>query len=248
MKAFAIKGSFFSLFILLSSFIIKKDKVTIYIIGDSTAANKEAKAFPETGWGMKLQDFFKGNVSVDNRALNGRSTKSFLNENRWQPIINQLKAGDYVFIEFGHNDEKINKPGTGTTLEEFKTNLVKYVNETRAKKACPVLLTPVMRRSFVNGVFQDSHGEYPAVTRRVADSLHVPLIDMHKKTEKLIIGLGEEKAKSLFNYVDSGDVNYPKGKKDDTHFNPYGAQKMAELVVEGIREQNIDLKKKLKNK
>ncbi|WP_207423500.1 rhamnogalacturonan acetylesterase [Desertivirga brevis] len=248
MKAFALKGSLFSLLILLSSFLLKKDKITLYIIGDSTAANKEAKFYPETGWGMKLQNFFNNDVLIDNRALNGRSTKSFLTENRWQPIVDQLKAGDYVFIEFGHNDEKINKPGTGTTLEEFKINLIKYVNETRSKKANPILLTPVMRRSFINGVFQDSHVGYPAVTRRVADSLNVPLIDMHKKTERLILSLGEEKAKSLFNYVDSGHVNYPKGKKDDTHFSPYGAQTMAELVVEGIKEQKLGLIKKLKTK
>ena len=95
----------------MMSFSFQK-KTTIYIIGDSTAANKQPKAYPETGWGMELQSFFKNSVVVDNRALNGRSTKSFLNENQWQPIIEKLQPGDYVFIEFGHNDEKIDKPAT----------------------------------------------------------------------------------------------------------------------------------------
>lgn len=245
MKRFFFKSTILLGLVLLSSFILKKEKITIYIIGDSTAANKQPKAFPETGWGMELGKFFDPKVIVDNRALNGRSTKSFLNEGRWQPILENLDKGDYVFIEFGHNDEKVNKPGVGTQLEEFKANLVKYVNETRAKKAIPVLLTPVMRRSFKEGAFYDSHGGYPDITRKVADSLNVPLIDMHKKTEKLILSLGEEGAKSLFNYVEPGHPNYPEGKKDDTHFNPQGAHKMAALVVEGIKEQNLKLKKHL---
>jgi len=246
MKSNILKGLLFASVLLLASFIYRKEKITVYLIGDSTVANKSPKAAPETGWGMELGAFFNSNVTVDNRALNGRSTKSFINENKWQPIVDNLKAGDYVFIEFGHNDEKIDKPGVGTTLDEFKSYLVKYVNETRAKNANPVLLTPVMRRSYKNGVFTDSHLGYPDVTRRVADSLKVPLIDMHRKSEKVILSLGEEKAKTLFNYVDSGHINYPKGKKDDTHFSPYGAKTMAGLVVEGIKETKIALAKELK--
>ncbi|MFC3561063.1 rhamnogalacturonan acetylesterase [Pedobacter jamesrossensis] len=231
---------------ILVSFTLIQSKTTIYIIGDSTAANKQAKAYPETGWGMELQSFFESTVVVDNRALNGRSTKSFKAENQWQPILEKLSPGDYVFIEFGHNDEKIDKPGTGTSLAEFKTNLVNYVNETRSKKAIPVLLTPISRRSFKNGVLTDSHGHYPDVTRKVADSLKVPLIDMLVKTEGLLTKLGDVKSIKLFNYVDSGNVNYPTGKKDDTHLSPDGAKQVAGLVVKGIKELRLDLLKKLK--
>ena len=245
-KSRLTQGLLLSSLLLLASFIAKKDKTTIYLIGDSTIANKAPKSFPETGWGMELGSFFTSEVKVDNRAVNGRSTKSFLTENRWQPILDNLNPGDYVFIEFGHNDEKLDKPGIGTTLTEFKDNLVKYVNETRAKKGYPVLLTPVMRRSFKKGVFTDTHGGYPDVTRKVADSLKVPLIDMHRKSEKLLISLGEEKAKTLFNHVDSGHVNYPQGKKDDTHFSPVGAKSMAALVVEGIKELRLPLAGQLK--
>jgi lysophospholipase L1-like esterase len=229
--------------ILMSFTTIKKGPITLYIIGDSTAANKQPKAFPETGWGMELQPFFDANVKVDNRALNGRSTKSFINEKRWEAILTTIKEGDYVLIEFGHNDEKIDKPEIGTTLNEFKINLIKYIQETQAKKANPILLTPIARRNFKNGVLTDTHKGYPNVVRKLADSLHIPLIDMQRKTEKLLTGLGDEPSKKLFNYVDSGNVNYPSGKKDDTHLSPYGAKLVAGLVAEGVKETKTDLGK-----
>lgn len=246
MKKIAFRISSIALFLLLAAFSFIQQRTTVYIIGDSTAANKLPKAYPETGWGMELQSFFKADVVVDNRALNGRSTKSFKTENQWQPILDKLAPGDYVFIEFGHNDEKIDKPGTGTSLAEFKNNLVNYVNETRSKKAIPVLLTPISRRSFKNGILVDTHGHYPDVTRKVADSLNVPLIDMLIKTENLLTNLGDLPSIKLFNYVDSGHVNYPIGKKDDTHLSPYGAKKIAGLVVEGVKERNLGLAKKLR--
>lgn len=236
----------FPVLLLLISFTLKKNKTTLFIIGDSTAANKAEKAFPETGWGMEIGSFFNDQITIDNRAANGRSTKSFINEKRWESILKQLKAGDYVFIQFGHNDEKIDKPGVGTDLEEYKSNLVLYVNQTRDKKANPVLLTSIMRRSFTNGVFEDSHKGYPNVMRKVADSLKVPLIDMHKKTEKLLVSLGEQGSVKLFNHLDSGHVNYPKGVKDNTHLSVEGAKQVAALVAEGIKETKIGLVKYLK--
>ncbi len=215
------------------------------MIGDSTMANKQEKAYPEMGWGMAFSQFFDHEVKIDNRAQNGRSTLSFINENRWQPVVDALKKGDYVFIQFGHNDEKIDKPGVGTSLELYKNNLAKFVNESRRKKAIPVLLTPIMRRSFVNGVFTDTHGGYPDVVRQLADSLKVPFIDMHRMSEKLILQLGEARSKILFNHLDSGHVNYPKGIVDNTHFSPVGAKKMAALVVSGIKELKLGLAKRI---
>jgi lysophospholipase L1-like esterase len=231
---------------ILCSFAFMQKKTKLYIIGDSTAANKEEKAYPETGWGMALQSYFKTDITVDNRALNGRSTKSFRTEKRWDPILAQLNPDDYVFIEFGHNDEKVDKPAVGVSLADFKTNLINYIKETRSKKAFPVLLTSISRRSFKNGVLVDSHGDYPSITRQVADSLQVPLIDMLAKTESLLTRLGDKPSIKLFNYVDSGNVNYPKGKKDDTHLSPEGAKQVAGLVVEGIRELKLNLAKSLK--
>jgi lysophospholipase L1-like esterase len=246
-----MKTNFFKIFTagilaILLSFTFIQRQTKLYIIGDSTAANKEEKAYPETGWGMALQAYFKTDVTVDNRALNGRSTKSFRAEKHWDPILSQLNPGDYVFIEFGHNDEKVDKPAVGVSLADFKINLVNYVKETRSKKAFPVLLTPISRRSFKNGVLIDSHGDYPRITRQVADSLNVPLIDMLAKTESLLTRLGEEPSIKLFNYVDSGNVNYPNGKKDNTHLSPDGAKQVAGLVVKGIKDLKLSLAKSLK--
>ncbi|RXK87265.1 pectinesterase family protein [Filimonas effusa] len=238
----------FMMLFLMAFMMPARKKITIWMVGDSTMANKLPKAYPETGWGMAFGAFFDESVTIANRAMNGRSTLSFINEKRWQAVADSLQEGDYVFIEFGHNDEKIDKPGTGVSPAAYGVNLVKFVNETRAKKAIPVLLTPVMRRSFRDGSLYDSHGAYPPVVRRIADSLKVPLIDMHLKSETLINGMGEEGAKQLFNYVDSGHVNYPQGKKDDTHFSPSGAKAMAELAVQGIRELKLELAERLVRK
>ncbi|MFP5040183.1 rhamnogalacturonan acetylesterase [Parasediminibacterium sp. JCM 36343] len=245
MKIIMNKKYWALLLLVAMSFIVPKPKITVWMIGDSTMANKLEKAFPETGWGMEFGHFFDQSVTIDNCALNGRSTKSFINEKRWDPILDNLKEGDYVFIEFGHNDEKIDKPGVGTTIPEFKANLVKFVLETREKKGIPVLLTPITRRSFKNGVLTDTHGKYAETTIFVADSLKVPLIDMLEKSKKYVSGLGDETSKQLYNYVDSGNVNYPNGKKDDTHFSPAGAKKMAGLAVEGIKELKLGLAERL---
>jgi lysophospholipase L1-like esterase len=234
-----------SIGLFLSAFLFTADPVTVYIIGDSTAANKSQKAFPETGWGMEFGPMFKKEVKVDNRAMNGRSTKSFLQEKRWDSVLSTLKAGDYVLIQFGHNDEKIDKPTVGTSLAEYKANLIKYVKETQAKKAYPILLTPIARRNFVNGVLTDTHLGYPDVVRKLADSLKVPLIDMQRKTEKLIADLGENPSIKLFLHVDSGHVNYPKGKIDNTHLSPTGAKAVAGLVAQGLIESKIELRKYL---
>jgi pectinesterase len=214
-----------------AAFIKPDKKITIWMIGDSTMANKQEKAFPETGWGMAFGQFFNKDVTIDNRAQNGRSTLSFINEKRWDEVYNNLKEGDYVFIEFGHNDEKIDKPGVGVSIDEYKKNLSRFVNEARSKKAIPVLLTPITRRSFKNGVFTETHGLYPDAVRTVADSLHVPLIDMHKKSIALITSMGDEPSKALYNYLEAGHKNYPEGKKDDTHFSPLGAKKIVKYLI-----------------
>jgi lysophospholipase L1-like esterase len=233
-------------FVALVSFIaVQKKNITVYMIGDSTMSIKQAKAFPETGWGMELGQFFNSTVSIDNRAMNGRSTLSFQKENRWQPVVDNLKEGDYVIIEFGHNDEKIDKPGVGTTLDQFRDNLIKFVTETRSKNATPILMTPISRRSFKNGVLTDSHKGYPDVVRRVADSLKVPFVDMLVKTENWLKATGDEPSKQYFNYVEAGHANYPEGKKDDTHLSPTGAKAIAALAVQGFRELKIELAERL---
>ncbi len=183
------------------------------------------KAFPETGWGMPFVFFFDSSVVIDNRARNGRSTKSFIAENLWQPVADKLEEGNYVLIQFGHNDEGKEKAGY-TTPEEFKTNLRRYIADTRRKKAFPVLITPVARRSFdTQGKIKETHPVYADAVREGALQADVPLIDLDKKSRQLLQELGPETSKLLFNYLQEGEhPNYPAGKKDDTHFSELGAR------------------------
>ncbi len=213
-------------------------------------AEKTADKRPETGWGEMLAQHFKqGAVKVENRAANGRSTKSFIHENRWQKIVDALKKGDYVFIEFGHNDQKSQDATRYAAANtDYRNNLLKFINDVRAKQAFPVLLTPVMRRRFDDkNEFSDSHGEYPGVVRDVAKIEKVPLIDMHRESEIVIKKYGAENSKKLFLQLKPGEnPNYPNGVKDNTHFSPIGAEEMAKLAVAGIRQAKIGLRKHLK--
>ncbi len=228
--------------IVAMSFVPNARKHKVYLVGDSTIAKKDIKAYPETGWGMPFTYFFDSTVEVDNRAMNGRSTKSFIAENRWQLVLNDLQHGDYVFIQFGHNDE-VKTKATYTTEDEFRTNLKKYVSDTRTKKALPVLITPVARRKFDStGKVAGTHEVYSAIVRSVAKEQNVFLIDLDTKSQALLQQLGPETSKLLFNYLTPGEhPNYPEGKQDDTHFSELGARKMAQLVLTEIKTLHLDL-------
>jgi lysophospholipase L1-like esterase len=224
-------------------------QVTIFLAGDSTMAAKLPEKRPETGWGEMLGQHFKdGKVKIENRAMNGRSTKTFISEGRWQAIVDKLKKGDYVFIQFGHNDESKDKGERYTPPEDYRKNLIRFVSDVRSKGGHPVLLTPVMRRRFdKDGNFYDTHGEYPDIVRAVAAEQRVPLIDMHRTSEVVIVRYGVEDSKKLFLQLKPGEnPNYPKGIDDNTHFSPLGAEEMAKLVVDGIRKSKIGLRKFLK--
>lgn len=225
----------------LYAFINAEEQRTVWLIGDSTMAAKAPEKYPETGWGVPFSKFFNKSIKVENHAQNGRSTKSFIAEGRWKSVYRQLKNGDYVFIQFGHNDEKVEKPEVGTSLAVFKDNLAKMVDETRRKQAIPVLLTPIARRNFVNGKLQDTHGGYPAAMRTVADSLDVALIDMTKKSEKLLSTMGDIMSKQFFLHLPAGDSLYPEGVEDNTHLNVKGAEAIASLVLEGMIALKLDL-------
>lgn len=224
--------------------------MSVFLAGDSTIAAKQPDKRPETGWGEMLGKHFRdGAVKIDNRAVNGRSTKTFISEGRWQSIIDDLKKGDYVFIQFGHNDESKDKVERYTPPEDYRRNLTRFVGDVRAKKANPVLLTPVMRRRFdKDGKFYDTHGEYPDIVRSVARKQNVPLIDMHRKSEALLVRYGSEESRKLFLQLKPGEnANYPNGIEDNTHFNTFGAVEMAKLAADGIRENKLKLAKFLKN-
>ncbi|HEX6039536.1 rhamnogalacturonan acetylesterase [Longimicrobium sp.] len=226
------------LVLLLAAFVADRP-VTLYLAGDSTIAQKLVTRRPETGWGEMLQQHFDiDRVRVDNRARNGRSTRTFIEEGRWQAIVDDLRPGDYVFIEFGHNDASVDKVDRYTPPADYRRNLARFVADVRAKNANPVLMTPVMRRRFdENGVFRDSHGEYPDLVRAVAAELDVPLIDMHRASERVLREYGPDRSRSLFLIFGPGEQpNYPAGLDDNTHFSPIGAEIMAGLAVQGIRE------------
>ena len=220
-----------------------KKKIKIYIIGDSTISIKENKAYPETGWGMPFVYFFDSTIEIENRAKNGKSTRTFIAENRWQPIVDSLQAGDYVLIQFGHNDENKDKIDRYVTPEQFKINLTKFVLETKSKNATPILITAVARRKFDSTHhIVDGHGIYTKNVRDLATELKVPMIDLQKSSTALLENMGEENSKLLFNYLEPNEhPNYPEGKNDNTHFNELGARKMAQLVLADLRKLNLDL-------
>ena len=235
---------FLFLSILFMAFALpQKKKIKIFIAGDSTAANKEVKAFPETGWGMPFATLFDSTVTVDNRAKNGRSTKSFISEGLWQKLIDDVNEGDYVFIQFGHNDESKEKTDRYTTPEEYKSNLGRFITETRNKKATPVLLTPVSRRQFDSaGQVRETHKEYSPLVKEVAKQYNVAFIDMDEKSRELLQKFGPENSKLLFMQLEPGEhPNYPDGRNDNTHFNELGARKMAQLVLYGIKDLKLEL-------
>ncbi|MFT7233433.1 MAG: lysophospholipase L1-like esterase [Cyclobacteriaceae bacterium] len=235
-----------SFLLIVSSFHDSQDKTAIYLVGDSTCADKDDEAFPEMGWGTPFKTFFNESIVIENRAKNGRSTKSFLTEGSWDNVLKTLKKDDYVFIQFGHNDEVPSKTDRYTTPEEFKSNLKVYVLDTRNKKALPVLLTPVTRRSFEKGELKDTHEEYAQLVREVANELEVPMIDMTTKSMALVGNWGVTQSQLLYHHLEKGEhPNYPNGKEDNTHFNELGARKMAQLVLDGIEELELDLTDKI---
>lgn len=230
-------------------------KTTIYCIGDSTmATKKDPDKNPEHGWAQVLQPFFNDNIIVENKAVNGRSTKSFINEKRWDSVYNKLKKGDFVFIEFGHNDEKIEDPARFTNPHTaYRYNLIRFVKETREKGAIPVLFTSIARRNFnEKGVLVPTHGDYPLETRLVAQEYKVAFIDLEYYTELMEQSYGPENSKQLHLHFKAGEnAYYDKDKADDTHLSLKGATEVAQIVVNQIKELQGDsslqkLKKSLK--
>lgn len=236
--------------ICLVSSICFAQKTTVYTIGDSTMANKkDPDRNPEHGWAQVLQPFFKDNIVIENKAVNGRSTKSFINEKRWDSIYKKLKKGDYVFIEFGHNDEKIEDSTRYTNPHtSYRYNLIKFVKESREKGAIPILLTSIARRNFnEKGVLVPTHGEYPLETRLTAQEYKVPFIDLEYYTELLEQSYGPEKSKQLHLHFKAGEnAYYDKDKADDTHLSLLGATKIAQIVVDQIKLLDDSSLEKLK--
>ncbi|WP_417558676.1 rhamnogalacturonan acetylesterase [Mesoflavibacter zeaxanthinifaciens] len=224
--------------------------ISIYTIGDSTMADKvNPEENPERGWCQLLPEFLNDKALVKNHAVNGRSTRSFINEKRWDSVYAQLQKGDYVFIQFGHNDQKEYDPERYTNAHTtYRNNLIKFVNEAREKEAIPVLFTSIVRRKFnEQGVLVDTHGVYPLEMRLVALEYKVPLIDLQYITEKLETSYGVENSKKLhLHYKPSEIAYYPNGKEDNTHLSVLGATEVAKKAVEALGKQLKDFDQYIK--
>ncbi|WP_179008984.1 rhamnogalacturonan acetylesterase [Winogradskyella forsetii] len=219
----------------------QKQNITIYTIGDSTMSDKiNPEENPERGWCQLLPQFLNDKATVKNHATNGRSTRSFIDEGRWDSVYKQLEKGDYVFIQFGHNDQKLTNPQRYTNPHTaYRHNLIKFVEESREKGAIPILFTSIVRRKFnEEGTLIDTHGAYPLETRLVAQEYDVPFIDLLYITEKMEESYGVEGSKKLHLHYKPDEVSYfPDGKEDNTHLSVFGATEVAKLAVNALNEK-----------
>nr|WP_319777074.1 rhamnogalacturonan acetylesterase [uncultured Sphaerochaeta sp.] len=215
--------------------------MTIYLAGDSTCANKTDDVYPETGWGQALPGFLRGDVQVSNHAMNGRSTKSFIDEGRLAEIESRIKPGDWLFIQFGHNDQKPKPDRHTEPFGSYQEKLLEYVRAARDKGAHPLLLTSIYRRHFLGDKLDpDCHGDYPAAVKELGLRENIPVIDMTEITRSWLEEEGDEKSRAYFLIMAPGEYeNYPEGKEDNTHLSVKGAQKIASLIAEELK--NIPL-------
>jgi len=268
----SLKSIAIAVLCLMSLLSANIDKTTtIFIIGDSTAANKDTtNGKKERGWGMALQAYFDADfIRVDNHAVNGRSSKSFIDEGRWDKVLEKMKPGDYVIIQFGHNDEKPKADRHTDPGSTFDYNLAKFVRETREHGGIPVLMNSVVRRNFFvnapendddeklrtttfkDGVKMvegdtliDTHGLYRVAPRDVARRMNCHFVDANQITHDLEQGLGVEGSKKLHMwFLPDTEPSEPKGKQDNTHYNIYGAHVVARLLADALCDEIPVLKK-----
>jgi len=255
--------AFAALLLLLTSATAPRT-TTIFVIGDSTAANKDISGGKqERGWGMALQCYFDDNILIDNHAVNGRSSKSFIDQGRWQKVLDRIKPGDYVVIQFGHNDEKPRADRHTDPGSTFDYNIARFIRETREKGGIPIVMNAVVRRNFfvkaqendddeklrtttfkdgakmVEGdSLIDTHGLYRVAPRDVAMRMHAHFVDANKLTHELEQGLGREASKHLHMWFMPGEEpSVPDGRQDNTHYNVHGAQVVARLLADAMCQE-----------
>lgn len=204
---------------------------TLFIAGDSTASAYGPEQYPRMGWGQVLRAFYGNDIEVIDLAKSGRSAKSYIDEGFFAELERQISQGDVLLIQFGHNDQKVNSPERYAAADTaFKEYLGKYVSMAQEKGATPVLLTPIVRRKFVDGVLQPTHGQYPQAVRELATEAGVGLIDMNALSRQLVSGLGEQESKAIYLHLPGADGPI----EDNTHFSERGAYVMAALVAGGL--------------
>ncbi|WP_162880797.1 glycosyl hydrolase family 28 protein [Paraliobacillus sediminis] len=217
--------------------------MNVFLAGDSTMSYYPKERFPRTGWGQVFQDYFNDDVMVINEGASGRSTRTFIEEERLNKIDGQIRVGDYLFIQFGHNDAKVNSERYTEPHTTYKQNLTKFVEVAWKRQAYPVLVTPVQRRNFnADGTVLDSHDQYAVAIRELAEELDVPLLDITKSSTVLLEEIGDENSKKLFMWIEPNQYEYyPEGEKDNTHFSLEGAKEIARLVIEAIKQKQLPL-------
>src|SRR5271170_2660221 len=215
------------------------DEPVIYLAGDSTVVDQYYE--PWAAWGQMLPRFFLPGIVVANHAESGETTRAFVGEHRLAKIMTTMKPGDYLFIQFAHNDMK---PGA-VSLHDYKTLLTDYIAQTRAKGATPVLVTPMNRRTFDDaGHITNSFGPYPDAVREVAAELKVALIDLNAMSKTLFEAMGPEGTlKAFMHYPVNSFPGQTEAIADNTHFNSYGAYELARCIVHGIREDKLPIAK-----
>jgi lysophospholipase L1-like esterase len=216
--------------------------VTVYLAGNSTVVDQDDD--PWASWGQMFPRFLKKGIAVANHAESGMSLGSFISGNRLKKVLSTMKRGDYLFIEFGHNDMKEKGPDAGA-YNSFSERMRLFVSETREKGGIPVIVSPANRRSFGDdGKIFNSLGDYPAAAKKVAQELNVTFIDLNSMTKTLYETLGPENSKKAFViYPANSFPGEPDALNDNTHFNSYGAYQLAKCIIEGIRQNNLTIKK-----
>jgi lysophospholipase L1-like esterase len=220
------------------------DAITIFLAGNSTVVDQDDD--PWASWGQMFPRFLKQGIAVSNHAESGLSLGSFLSSNRLKKVMSMMKSGDYLFIEFGHNDQKEKGPDDGA-FKSYSERMKLFINEFRSKGGIPVIVSPANRRSFDdNGKITNSLGDYPEAARRVAEEMDVPFIDLNNMTRTLYEMLGPDNSKKLFVIYPANSFPWePKELNDNTHFNSYGAYQLAKCVIEGIRKNKLGIEKYL---
>lgn len=211
----------------------------LQLAGDSTMQIPNPETNPEFGWGQLLPEYSRNGTEIFNHAKGGRSTKTFILEKRWQKLLENTLPGDWVLIQFGHNDAAYEKPERYTAPVDYEQNLRRFVNDVRAKNAKPVLITPVARRYFDDeGKLRDIHGIYPSLVKKVSEEMNVPLIDLFARSSELLLQLGDIESIKLYVHIGPGvHPCCPEGRIDNTHFTRQGALSVAGLVVNELQQQ-----------
>ena len=211
---------------------------TIFLCGDSTVVDQDNE--PWASWGQMITRFFGEGIAFANYAESGECANTFIAAGRLKKALTQMKAGDYIFMEFSHNDQKQKGPGKGA-FYSFMTSLKIFIDEAHARGAHPVLVTPTQRRSFdEKGKIRDTHADFPDAIRWLAAKENIPLIDLHQMTRTLYEAMGVEPSKKAFVHYPAGSYpNQTRPMADNTHFNPYGAYQIAKCIIEGMKK--IDL-------